>query len=96
MTARRPLRPAETVVLHHAMDDDAGTNQQPILTWSAVHFEGVRVALVRCDDQACLGHLVGPESVTGHKIDAQGKVTPSIGCSDCGWHVFATLEDWQP
>jgi DNA-directed RNA polymerase subunit RPC12/RpoP len=26
-----------------------------------------------------------------HTVDGIGKVTPSIGCPECGWHVFAVL-----
>ncbi len=35
-------------------------------------------------------------SLSGHKIDADGKVTPSLACPEpgCDWHVFVTLEGW--
>ena len=45
--------------------------------------------------------ITGPDRWS---ISAEGKVTPSIHClttigpdhdRPCGWHVFATLDDWR-
>lgn len=30
-----------------------------------------------------------------HEIGVNGIVRPSILCEDCGYHVFARLEDWD-
>jgi hypothetical protein len=37
-------------------------------------------------------------SLPNHKIDAAGKVTPSVVCphSGCGFHEFVTLDGWTP
>jgi len=46
---------------------------------------------IRCSE----GHLA---RLIAHRIEEDGKVTPSIGCSEEPaehWHVFATLEDWH-
>lgn len=30
-----------------------------------------------------------------HVINDMGRVSPSIGCPWCGWHVFGSLDRWQ-
>jgi hypothetical protein len=40
---------------------------------------------IRCGD---CGTLLS----CSHAVAAAGKVTPSVGCPVCGWHVWATLE----
>jgi DNA-directed RNA polymerase subunit RPC12/RpoP len=32
----------------------------------------------------------------GKTVDADGNVTPSILCRNCGWHVWGRLLDWEP
>lgn len=64
------------------------------LTW-APDSEGRRSgAWVVCEN----GHA----ALLDHDIDPNGVVHPSILCltpmpdgSECGWHVFAVLEDWN-
>lgn len=36
-------------------------------------------------------------SLSGHEIDPQGVVTPSLGCpyDSCDFHAWVTLEGWE-
>jgi hypothetical protein len=47
-------------------------------------------AVLRCVDCRGLIHLE-----KNHSISPSGKVSPSIGCPWCGWHVFGTLVGWD-
>lgn len=62
----------------------------PPLVWTRDNHDEV---LICCGN----GHLAG----LNHEISTTGKVTPSILCrtplpdgTECGWHVFATIEGY--
>ncbi|KKM04753.1 hypothetical protein LCGC14_1761110 [marine sediment metagenome] len=46
-----------------------------------------RVSCAGCGEMA---------SLSGHSIDVEGRVTPSVVCprKGCGWHVSVTLVGW--
>ena len=48
------------------------------------------VPIIGCND---CGGLVSLDK--NHTIAEDGKVSPSIGCPWCGWHVFGKLLDWK-
>lgn len=47
------------------------------------------IPVIRCFD---CGGLVSLDK--NHVIESTGRVSPSIGCPWCGWHVFGSLEGW--
>jgi hypothetical protein len=58
-------------------------------TWSSCKTESGRVPLIRCGK--CGGGVLLD---TNHTISDDGKITPSVGCPFCGWHIFGRLEGW--
>lgn len=53
----------------------------------------------RCEQESCLCSLKGPlrDGHSGHSVNAEGEVNPSIVCphSGCDWHVWGILEGWD-
>ena len=60
--------------------------------WKGATRDGKRTANVSCP--TC-GKTA---SLSGHDIDAAGKVTPSLVCpyNDCTFHEHVELEGWTP
>lgn len=58
-------------------------------TWIRVNADIVSLKCGGCGRPTHLGTL--------HKVDTNGKVTPSIVCpySGCDWHVWGTMEGWE-
>lgn len=46
---------------------------------------------VRCECGLCMG-------MDDHTIESNGEVNPSLwhDVPECGWHVMATLDGWEP
>lgn len=66
-----------------------GSRDAPRPSWSPATVDGKKTALVRCGD-------CGGGALLDHDIADDGKVSPSLGCPFCGWHVFIRLEGWMP
>jgi DNA-directed RNA polymerase subunit RPC12/RpoP len=74
---------------HNLQIPKAEHHEQPRGSWAPGKSEDRVVPIVRCLD--CGGKFT---LCKNHKIMEDGKVTPSIGCPWCGWHVFGRLLDW--
>ena len=62
---------------------------------------GTHGIMIRCGACSFTGRLsdsldspMREDGTHGHAIAADGAVTPSILCPECGWHIWATLAEW--
>ena len=63
---------------------------QPNLTWSPLKTtSGGKSASFVCPN----GHY---GTLLDHKIASDGRVTPSVACSECSFHEVMKLEGWEP
>lgn len=79
-----------TTVLRRA--DGPGDPWIPAGTWAPLtKADGTPSAMVGC------GGCGKNQTLTGHTIADDGRVSPSLQCSfpPCTWHVYVQLEGWD-
>jgi hypothetical protein len=80
-----------TILEYHALTYDE-KNNNPARKWQgATRHDGTRTALISCP--VCGGVFV----LSGHKIDGNGRVYPSVVCPfrGCKFHDHIILNGWQ-
>lgn len=60
-------------------------------TWGFLHSRETNEPIPTASCGDCGGNLMLDKN---HTIADDGKITPSVGCVFCGWHVFGRLEGW--
>lgn len=73
--------------------DQSGERHPARGKWRPVVLDGENVAQLRCPTCGQTAYL---DSVSGHSIDADGFVQPSVVCptDGCGFHEFVKLGEW--